>query len=325
MQDLLQQLIIGLSIGATYALIALGYTMVYGVLRLINFAHGEVYMAGAVVGYYLAQWVTRIAMPASLRLTIVFGGAMAFCAALGFLIEFLAYRPLRAKPRLVVLITAIGVSLLLQNLAQLPAIFGPTPRQYPHYSPPSTPEEMAKPQRYELIETRTVFKLRVGDGEVTVSNLDVLSLSLALGLMAVLTWIVLKTKVGLALRAVSHRVDTAALMGINTNRTISYTFMLGSALAAVAGVMDAIRYDVKPLMGLLPGLKAFIAAVVGGIGSIPGAFLGAMLLGVVETMAKYFLPRGYTEYADGVAFVVLILVLLFKPSGLLGTAQREKV
>src|SRR5688572_25694179 len=310
MQDLLQQLIIGLSIGATYALIALGYTMVYGVLRLINFAHGEVYMAGAVVGYYLANWVAKVNMPPSLRLAIVFLGAMAFCAALGFVIEYFAYRSLRARPRLVVLITAIGVSLLLQNVAQLQSVFGPTPRAFP-----------------TLLQNKTVFSFHIGNTPypVTISNLDILSFSLSLALMGVLTFIVLKTKVGLALRAVSHRVDTAALMGVNTDRTISYTFMLGSALAAVAGVMDAIRYDVRPLMGLLPGLKAFIAAVVGGIGSIPGAFLGAMLLGVVETMAKYYLPRGYTEYADGVAFVVLILVLLIKPSGLLGRAQREKV
>ena len=310
MQDLVQQLIIGLSIGATYALIALGYTMVYGVLRLINFAHGEVYMAGAVGGYYIAEWSLRLNVPNSVRLTIVFAGAMLFCAALGFVIEFCAYRPLRNRPRLIVLITAIGVSLLLQNLAQLERVFGPTPRTFPR-----------------LIENRTVFSFHIGDTPypATISNLDVLGFTLSLALMAVLTFIVLKTKVGLALRAVSFRVDTAALMGVNVNRTIGYTFMFGSALAAVAGVMDAIRYDVRPLMGLLPGLKAFIAAVLGGIGSIPGALVGALLLGVVETLAKYYLPRGYTEYAEGVAFVVLILILLFKPSGLLGRAQREKV
>ena len=310
MQDLVQQLIIGLSIGATYALIALGYTMVYGVLRLINFAHGEVYMAGAVAGYYLSGWVMDVSMPTWLRLAIVFIGSMAFCAALGFVIEFFAYRPLRTRPRLVILITAIGVSLLLQNIAQLKAVFGPTPRAFPR-----------------LIENKAVLSFHIGNTPypVTISNIDLLTFTLSLALMAVLTFIVLKSKVGLALRAVSFRVDTAALMGVNTDRVISYTFMLGSALAAVAGVMDGIRYDVKPLMGLLPGLKAFIAAVLGGIGSIPGALVGALLLGLVETMAKYYLPRGYTEYADGVAFVVLILVLLIKPSGLLGRAQREKV
>jgi branched-chain amino acid transport system permease protein len=310
MQDLVQQLIIGLSIGATYALIALGYTMVYGVLRLINFAHGEVYMAGAVVGWYLARLVAQAKLPGWLGLTIVFGGAMIACSVLGFAIEFLAYRPLRNRPRLVVLITAIGVSLLLQNLAQSQYIFGPTPQQFP-----------------QLIEQRTVFSFHIGDTPypVTISNLDLLSLGLSLVLMAGMTWIVLKTKIGLALRAVSFRVDTAALMGVNTNRTISWTFMFGSALAAVAGVMDAIRYDVRPLMGLMPGLKAFIAAVLGGIGSIPGALVGALILGLVETLSRYYLPRGYTEYADGVAFVVLILILLFKPSGLLGRAAREKV
>jgi len=198
----------------------------------------------------------------------------------------------------------------LQNIAQLKGVFGPTPRAFPR-----------------LIENRAVFSFHIGNTPypVTISNLDVLTFTLSLALMAVLSFVVLKTKVGLALRAVSFRVDTAALMGVNTDRTISYTFMLGSALAAVAGVMDGLRYDVKPLMGLLPGLKAFIAAVVGGIGSIPGALLGAMLLGTVETMAKYFLPQNYKEFADGVAFVVLILVLLFKPSGLLGATQREKV
>jgi branched-chain amino acid transport system permease protein len=229
---------------------------------------------------------------------------------LGFAIEFLAYRPLRKRPRLVVLITAIGVSLLLQNLAQSQYIFGPTPRTFP-----------------TLIEQRTVFSFHIGDTPypVTISNLDLLSLGLSLVLMVGMTWIVLKTKIGLALRAVSFRVDTAALMGVNTDRTIAWTFMFGSALAAVAGVMDAIRYDVRPLMGLMPGLKAFIAAVLGGIGSIPGALVGALLLGLVETLSRYYLPRGYTEYADGVAFVVLILILLFKPSGLLGRAAREKV
>lgn len=308
MHDLIQQLIYGLSIGATYALIALGYTMVYGVLRLINFAHGEIYMAGAVIGWYLAKMVAAAAMPAWLGLAIVFGGAMVGCATLGFAIEFFAYRPLRARPRLVVLITAIGVSLLLQNLAQQNAVFGPTPQRFP-----------------ELIQARTVLSFPIGGRPVEISNLDLLSLILSFALMAILTWVVLKTKVGLALRAVSYRVDTAALMGVNTDRTISWTFMLGSALAAVAGVLDAIRYDVKPLMGLMPGLKAFIAAVLGGIGSIPGALVGALLLGIVETMARFYLPRGYTEYADAVAFVVLILILLFKPSGLLGRATREKV
>jgi branched-chain amino acid transport system permease protein len=307
MHEVLQQIIIGLSIGATYALIALGYTMVYGVLRLINFAHGEVYMVGAVAAYYAAHKMTAAGHGVAVTLAVMFLGAMAVCAALGFVIEFFAYRPLRARPRLVSLITAIGVSLLLQNLVQSQHLFGPTPRNLPR-----------------LMEGNA-FTITMSSGTVHVSQIQLLSFVLSIVVMGLLTWIVLGTRVGLALRAVSHRVDTAALMGINTNRTISYTFMLGSALAAVAGVMDAVQYNVKPLMGVMPGLKAFIAAVLGGIGSIPGALLGAFLLGLVETMARWLLPRGWTEYADGVAFVVLILVLLFRPAGLLGRNVREKV
>jgi branched-chain amino acid transport system permease protein len=310
MQDIVQQLIIGLSIGATYALIALGYTMVYGVLRLINFAHGEVYMVGAVVAYHLAIRLARTTAAPWLKIALVFGGAMIFCALLGFLIEFLAYRRLRHRPRLVLLITAIGVSLLLQNLAQTRFVFGPTPRSFP-----------------PLIESRPVIRFHVGDTAypVSISNLDLLSFALSVAVMLILTWIVLGTRTGLALRAVSWRVDTASLMGVNTNRIISVTFMLGSALAAVAGVCDAIRYDVRPLMGLMPGLKAFIAAVLGGIGSIPGALVGGILIGLIETFVKAALPGPYTGYADAAAFVLLIVILLVKPSGLFGRNIAEKV
>jgi branched-chain amino acid transport system permease protein len=309
-QALVQQLIIGLSIGATYALIALGYTMVYGVLRLINFAHGEVYMVGGVSAYFLAVNLMKVQAPTWVKLGVVLLGAMCICGALGFLIETLAYRPLRYRPRLVVLITAIGVSLLLQNLAQLPWVFGATPRSLPR-----------------LIETRTVLSFHLGQtsSPISITNLDLISLGTSLIVMLLLLWIVMCTRTGLALRAVSHRVDTAALMGINTNRIISFTFILGSALAAVAGVVDAIRYDVRPLMGLMPGLKAFIAAVLGGIGSIPGALLGGLLLGTIETMAKAYLPPDFKGYADGVAFLVLILILIVKPSGLLGRPSAEKV
>jgi branched-chain amino acid transport system permease protein len=313
MHDFAQQLVNGLSIGAVYALIALGYTMVYGVLRLINFAHGEVYMTGAVVGFYVAgKTVQHLpgqpAHPMSpwISLPLVFGAAMLACAVLGFLIEFLAYRPLRNSPRLVALITAIGVSLLLQNSWQL--IFGPTPRTL----------------RPPLIEPRVVISIPLGDpsNPVTISNMDLLSLGLAVAVMLLLSWIVLKTRTGLALRAVSYRFDTASLMGINTNRIISFTFVLGSVLAAVAGVVDAMRYDVRPLMGLMPGLKAFIAAVLGGIGSIPGALLGGILIGLLETMAKGYVS---SAYGDAASFVVLILILLVKPSGLLGQTAPEKV
>src|SRR5256714_6573104 len=245
--------------------------MVYGVLRLINFAHGDVYRVGAVVAFFVADRVARMSLPPAIALPLVFRAAMIFCAALGFIIEYLAYRPLRNRPRLVLLITAIGVSLLLENIAQLPIFFGPTPKQFPH-----------------LIDVKPVITFA---GGIVLTNFDLLSLGLSLALMIVLTWVVLFTRTGLALRAVSFRFDTAMLMGINTNRIISFTFMFGSALAAVAGVLDGIRYDVRPLMGVLPGLKAFVAAVLGGIGSIPGALVGGVMIGVVEKPLKgYNLP-----------------------------------
>jgi branched-chain amino acid transport system permease protein len=310
MQELIQQLIIGVSVGATYALIALGYTMVYGVLRLINFAHGDVYMVGAVVGYYLANFAINVGMPLWAVLCVTFVGAAVACAILGFLIEFLAYRPLRNQPRLVLLITAIGVSLLLESLGQLPALFGPTPRTYPVRL------------RHALSSPIPARFLPMG---ITLSQGDVLCLALSLLLMVCLTYIVLKTRTGLALRAVSFRFDTASLMGVNTGRIISFTFMLGSGLAAVAGVLDGIRYNVQPLMGIAFGLKAFVAAVLGGIGSIPGAVAGGLVLGMAETMLKAYLPSQYTGYADAAAYVILILILLVKPSGIFGRNVAEKV
>jgi branched-chain amino acid transport system permease protein len=284
------QLLIGLSIGSTYALIALGYTMVYGVLRLINFAHGDVYMVGAVVGYYIAHALTGHA-PVWLVLLAVFLGAVIACGILGYFIELLAYRPLRNRPRLVVLITAIGVSLLLENVFQS-FVFGPTPRNYP--------EALISPVRDYLVRA---------------------SMGISIVLMVAMTWMVMKTKTGLALRAVSYRFETARLMGINTNLIISLTFMFGSGLAAVAGVLDAMRYDVRPLMGVSPGLKAFIAAVLGGIGNIPGALVGGLLIGVIETLLR---PH-FGGYTDAAAFVILIIILLVKPSGILGKAVPEKV
>lgn len=310
MHELTQQLIIGVSVGATYALIALGYTMVYGVLRLINFAHGDVYMVGAVVGWYIASAAIKAAMPLWAVLGATFCGAILACALLGFLIEFLAYRPLRNRPRLVLLITAIGVSLFLEKVAELPAVFGATPRPYPDH-------------------IRQALSAKIGESwlpaGVTLTQLEVLSLLLSLLLMVCLTFIVMKTRSGLALRAVSFRFDTASLMGVNTGRIISFTFMLGSGLAAVAGVLDGIRYDVRPLMGIMFGLKAFVAAVLGGIGSIPGAVVGGLVLGLTETLVKGYLPSAYTGYADAVAFVVLILILLVKPSGIFGRNVAEKV
>jgi branched-chain amino acid transport system permease protein len=310
MHVFLQELVNGLSIGAVYALIALGYTMVYGVLKLINFAHGDVYMVGAVIAYELAVKLSAMQSPAWVALPVIFLAAMGGCGALGFAIEYLCYRPLRNRPRLVALITAIGVSLLLENLFQNPLVFGATPRILP-----------------ELVRIRPMLSIAVGSSAtpVVVTNLDVISMGLCLGMMAGLSWFVLKTKMGLALRAVSFRVDTASLMGINTNRIISVTFVLGSALAAVAGVVDAMRYQVDPLMGLIPGIKAFVAAVLGGIGSVPGALLGGLLMGLVETLLKGYLPAQYNNYSNAAAFVVLILILLIRPSGLLGKKTVEKV
>ncbi len=311
MQLVVQQLINGLSLGAVYALIALGYTMVYGVLRLINFAHGDVYMVGAVIAWALATWLDRIGAPPWITLPAVFAGAMIGCGVLGFLIEFLAYRPLRNRPRIVSLITAIGVSLFLENLFQQGAVFGPTRGTMPG-----------------LLQVRPIFSFQVGASAspVVINNLDAISFVLSLALMAVLTWVILRTRTGLALRAVSFRFDTASLMGVNTGRIISITFVLGSALAAVAGVMDAIRYNVYPLMGLMAGLKAFVAAVVGGIGSIPGAVVGGLLIGLLEALLKgLILPPDYNGLADAGVFLVLILILLVKPSGLFGRHVAEKV
>jgi branched-chain amino acid transport system permease protein len=310
MHIFLQQLINGLSIGAVYALIALGYTMVYGVLKLINFAHGDVYMVGAVVGYEMAMHLTSINAPLFISLPLIFLVSMAACAILGFFIEYLCYRPLRKRPRLVALITAIGVSLLLENLFENPAIFGPTPRTMPHL--------------FDIKPMISFYPNSAGE-PVTINNLDVISFCLCVFLMIGLSWFVLKTKMGLALRAVSFRFDTASLMGINTDWVISVTFMLGSSLAAVAGVIDAMRYHVEPLMGLAQGIKAFVAAVLGGIGSIPGAVLGGLLMGLVETLLKGYLPSAYSGYSDAAAFFVLILILLVRPTGLLGSPVAEKV
>jgi branched-chain amino acid transport system permease protein len=311
MHDFLQQLINGLSIGTVYALIALGYTMVYGVLRLINFAHGDVYMVGAVIAYGLVVKMYGMQAPLWISMPIVFAGAIVGCSGLGFAIEYLCYRPLRHRSRLVALITAIGVSLLLENLFQNRLVFGATPRDLP-----------------DLLTIRPTIKLWVGSSlePVIVTNLDLISFGLCIAMMAGLSWFVLRTRMGLALRAVSFRVDTASLMGINTNRVISMTFVLGSALAAVAGVVNALRYQqVDPLMGLIPGIKAFVAAVLGGIGNIPGALLGGLLMGLVETLLKGYLPAHYNSYSDAAAFVVLILILLVRPSGLLGKPELEKV
>jgi branched-chain amino acid transport system permease protein len=303
LSEFLQQLINGLALGAIYALIALGYTMVYGVLRFINFAHGDVFMLGAFAGYYLSPLVNRF-LPAQSYLggALVLGLAMLICAGLGMLIEFLAYRPLRKRPKLTVLITAIGVSLFIEYTCQHEKIFGAAPRKFP-----------------DLIPTTTWHFA----GLVLSSN-QVIVFVTTLGLLGALSYIVKRTRIGTAMRAVAFNEQAAALMGVNINSIISFTFALGSALAAAGGILFAMNYaSIEPLMGVQTGLKAFIAAVFGGIGNLPGAALGGGILGVIETYAGGI--PGLSNYRDGIAFAILILVLLFRPAGLLGKSTTEKV
>ena len=299
METFLQQLINGLSLGAIYALIALGYTMVYGVLRLINFAHGDVYMLGAFAGYYLANALNLDANPSLLGAIVVTFGAMAACAAIGVIIERFAYRPVRGHSRLTALITAIGVSLLLEYGGQV--VFGATPRFFP---------QMIRAQVYSI-------------GGVQISNQNLLIIVVAIVMMFGLEFIVHRTKIGTAMRATSFNLSVAKLMGINTNFVIAFTFALGSALAAVGGVMVALAIPrIDPLMGLMTGLKAFVAAVLGGIGNIPGAMLGGVLIGLMETWLS---ATSYSTYRDAMAFAVLILILLVRPAGIMGSAMVEKV
>ncbi len=309
LQQLPQQLVNGLALGAIYALIALGYTMVYGVLRFINFAHGDVFMLGAFAGYFLAPMVNRFLSAQSyLGAALVLVLAMAICAGIGMLLEFLAYRPLRNRPKLIVLITAIGVSLFIEYTCQHKAVFGAAPRSFPDLIPAGS------------WKIDGFWKL----GGFVVGSSQVLVFVTTLLLLIALTFIVQKTKVGTAMRAVSFNEKAAALMGINVNFIISFTFGLGSALAAAGGILYAMSYaSIDPLMGVQTGLKAFIAAVLGGIGSLPGAALGGVLLGLVETAAGGI--PAISPYRDGIAFAILILILLFKPAGLLGKSQVEKV
>jgi len=295
----LQQVINGLSLGAIYALIALGYTMVYGVLRLINFAHGDVYMLGAFAGYFLANALHLDANPSVLGAIVVTIGAMAACGAAGILIERFAYRPVRHHSRLTSLITAIGVSLLLEYGGQV--VFGATPRFFP---------QMVRSEVYSI-------------GGVQITNQSLLIIVVAFVMMFGLHFIVHRTRIGKAMRATSFNLSVAKLMGINTDFIIAFTFALGSALAAAAGVLVALSIPrIDPLMGLMTGLKAFVAAVLGGIGNIPGAMLGGMLIGLMETGLS---ATAYSTYRDAVAFAVLILILLVRPAGILGTAGPEKV
>ncbi|MBI5801162.1 MAG: branched-chain amino acid ABC transporter permease [Verrucomicrobia bacterium] len=296
MTEFAQQLINGLSLGAIYALIALGYTMVYGVLRFINFAHSDVFMVGSFAGFYIGRGMPKESFATGF---LALAGAMVICAVLGVTIERLAYRPLRNRSKLTVLITAIGVSLLLENLGQF--VFGAAPKAFPTLFPVHT------------------FKL----GGLVINSSQLVVLVVALALLGALQYIVLRTKVGTAMRAVSFNPQAASLVGINNDRIISFTFALGSALAAAGGILYSLNYQaIDPLMGVLPGLKAFVAAVLGGIGNIPGAALGGLLLGVVETFVN---GSRFSTFTDAIAFAILIAILLFRPAGLLGKMQVEKV
>ncbi len=300
MDTFVQQLINGLTIGFIYALIALGYTMVYGILRLINFAHGDIYMVGAFAGYFLSYQLGITAEPSLLGLGGVLIGAMIMAAVAGVIIERFAYRPVRKYSRMTTLITAIGVSLLLENL--FVARFGGQGRAFP---------QLLQDTSYKLF------------GNAAISKSQIMIFVVSVALMLLLQWIIYRTKVGTAMRAVSFNLNSAKLMGINTNAIITFTFALGSMLAAAGGVMTA-QYtpNIDPLMGITTGLKAFVAAVLGGIGNIPGAVLGGLLIGMTETMVTGYLSP---TYRDAVAFIILILILLFRPSGLLGSVAQEKV
>jgi len=292
--DFLQHLINGLYIGAIYAVIALGYTMVYGIAKMLNFAHGDVIMVGAFMTY---TFTSRMGVPPVVSILL----AMVVCTLLGILIEGLAYRPLRGTSSLAVLITAIGVSYFLQNAAQL--IWGPAEIAF---------------QRVVDLEPLVLF-----GGGLKISAEVIVTLLAAVAIMVGLTLFVNKTKMGKAMRAVSEDREAAQLMGINVNRTISTTFAIGSALAAVAGVLLCSKVQaVWPTVGSMPGIRAFTAAVFGGIGSIPGAMLGGMLLGLIETFSGAYIS---TQFSDAIVFCVLIVILLVKPAGLLGKQVQEKV
>lgn len=303
MDTFLKQLVNGLSLGSIYALIALGYTMVYGIVKLINFAHGDVMMVGAYTGYF----VLKALGATPLGLALAFLASMVMCALLSLVIERCAYRPLRNAPRLNSLITAIAVELILQNVMRVLPFVGPDPRQFP---------TMAT-KTYKL--TTTLYP----DGLISISNIQVVVILSSAVLMLFLNYIINNTKTGKAMRAVSYDMGAASLMGINVNRTIAITFVIGSVLAGAGGVLYATAYpQIDPVMGYIPGLKAFVAAVLGGIGSVPGAMVGGVILGVAETMTKAYL---WSQYADAISYGILIVILLVKPTGLLGKKTSVKV
>ena len=298
MRELGEQLINALALGSVYALIALGYTMVYGIVKLINFAHGDILMIGAYASYFVigAMGVTPISM------ILAFLISMAVCSILGVIIEKICYKPLRNSPKIVVLITAIGVSILLENGARVLPFIGPNYRQYLTFENVSIP---------------------IFNSGLNISLAQLIQIGVSLILMCLLFYIVNMTKVGKAMRAASYDKDAALLMGINVDRIISFTFALGAALGAAAGVLFASAYpQIDPYMGIMPGLKAFVAAVLGGIGSIPGALLGGYLMGTAETLTIAYVS---SKLANAVVFGLLIVILIVKPAGILGKNTREKV
>ena len=292
--QILQYLINGVSIGAVYAIIALGYTMVYGIAKMLNFAHGDVIMVGAYISFCVTNY---LGLPAVVSILV----AMVVCTVLGILIEGLAYKPLRGTPSLAVLITAIGVSYLLQNAAQL--IWGAAPKNF--------------------TSIVTFQPTSVAGGELVITGEAIITILASALIMVLLTLFTTRTKTGKAMRAVSEDRAAAQLMGINVNRTISMTFAIGSALAAIAGVLLCSTVPtLQPTTGSMPGIRAFTAAVIGGIGSMPGAMLGGILLGIIETFSKKYIS---TEFSDAIVFAVLIVILLVKPAGLMGKQVQEKV
>jgi branched-chain amino acid transport system permease protein len=299
MEVVLQHAWNGLAVGSIYALIALGYTMVYGVLKFINFAHSEIFMVGAFVGYYVARGVPAVAGGGVPVFMAVMLAAMIACGLLVLVIERLAYRPLRNAPRLNSLITAMGISLLLQNLGQ--NIFGADPKHYP---------ELLEPRNFSF-------------GELNITRNSIVVLVVAMLLMLLLHWVVQHTKMGTAMRAVSENPGVASLLGISVNGIISFTFLLGATLAGAGGVLYALNYpQIDPIMGLMPGLKAFVAAVLGGIGSVRGAVVGGLIIGLAEAA---IIGIGYSTWRDAMAFGILILILLVYPTGLFGRFEPEKV
>jgi branched-chain amino acid transport system permease protein len=284
----------GISLGSIYAIIALGYTMVYGIARMLNFAHGDIIMVG---GFAIFTIVSTMGLPPFLGILV----AVAVCTVLGVTIERVAYRPLRGASSLAVLITAIGVSYLLQNMALL--IFGSNARQF--------------------TSVVTLPNLKLADGALTISSVTIVTIISCIVIMAALTSFINKTKIGQAMLAVSEDNGAATLMGIDVNRTIAITFAIGSALAAIAGALLCSTYpSLTPYTGSMPGIKAFVAAVFGGIGSIPGALIGGILLGVIENLSKAYIS---SQLSDAIVFSVLIIVLLVRPTGILGRKINEKV